>query len=141
MEARWKTQKEVEEIKQKYPAGTKICLIKMQDPYPVPPGTLGTVDFVDDQGQIHTKWKSGSSLALEIDVDEFEIVHPQRVTLSWDHGPKLVRTFLRKSEAIAFVAEAKITCKEKKWFPPKVTYEDIDIADVEEIDQGGAGCI
>ena len=34
-----------------YPAGTKIRLIDMNDPYdPVPSGTIGTVACVDDAG-------------------------------------------------------------------------------------------
>lgn len=38
------------------------------------PGTIGTIDYVDDIGQIHMRWKTGSSLALNIGVDQFEIV-------------------------------------------------------------------
>jgi hypothetical protein len=42
----------VEGIKERYPAGTRICLESMDDPYaPVPPGTEGAVDFVDDIGK------------------------------------------------------------------------------------------
>ena len=45
------SQKQVEKIKEKYPAGTRIELIHMDDPYgPVEPGTQGTVDSVDDAG-------------------------------------------------------------------------------------------
>lgn len=61
-------------IKILYPAGTRIKLIKMNDPYAVPSGTLGTVDFIDDDGQIHMKWDNGSSLALVYNVDSFSIV-------------------------------------------------------------------
>lgn len=48
----------------------------MKDNYnPVPNGTLGVVDHVDDAGQIHVKWENGSSLALLYDEDDFEIIN------------------------------------------------------------------
>lgn len=41
----------VNEIKTMYPQGTRIELIHMDDSYaPVPSGTKGTVEFVDDMG-------------------------------------------------------------------------------------------
>ena len=42
--------------KEMYPKGTRIELIDMDDPYaPIECGTKGTVEFVDDIGQIHMK--------------------------------------------------------------------------------------
>lgn len=65
---------DVEMIKMKFPPGTRILLKKMNDPYPVPPNSIGTVDFIDDEGQIHIKWDDGhSSLAIIPGVDEFQI--------------------------------------------------------------------
>lgn len=55
-----------------YPPGTRLELIDMNDPYaPVPSGTRGTVDFVDDMAQIHMKWDNGRTLALNSDEDSF----------------------------------------------------------------------
>ena len=51
--------------------GKRILLVHMDDPYGVPETAIGTVDFVDDAGQIHVTWDSGSSLALIPAVDEF----------------------------------------------------------------------
>ena len=43
-------------IKEQYPPGTRIRLTEMRDPYaPVPSGTEGTVDFVDDACGIHMR--------------------------------------------------------------------------------------
>lgn len=63
-----------EKIKKQYPPGTRILLKRMEDPHPVPPGTKGTVRFVDDLGQIHMDWDNGSSLALVKGQDQFEII-------------------------------------------------------------------
>lgn len=55
-----------------YPPGTRILLLGMEDPYhPVPPGTRGTVDYVDDAGTIHMKWDNGSGLGICSEVDSF----------------------------------------------------------------------
>ena len=40
---------ELAALREKYPAGTKIILHHMKDPYPVPEGTIGTVQCVDDE--------------------------------------------------------------------------------------------
>ena len=62
----------IEITKTHYPKGTRIELINMNDPYaPVPSGTKGTVEFVDDMGQIHMKWDNGKTLALVPSEDRF----------------------------------------------------------------------
>ena len=64
---------EVNRIKSNYTPGTRIRLIQMDDPYsPISEGEEGTVDFVDDAGQIHMLWDCGRTLALIPDVDYFE---------------------------------------------------------------------
>ena len=65
---------EVEKIKKLFPVGTKIRLIHMDDSQAVPSGILGTVDYIDDDGQIHMNWDNGRTLALIYGVDQFEIV-------------------------------------------------------------------
>ena len=64
----------IEMIKNKYPVGTRIKLNYMDDNYSVPRGTCGTVEYVDDEGQIGMKWDNGSSLSLIYGVDSFEII-------------------------------------------------------------------
>ena len=50
-------EKRVEMLRQRYPEGTRICLDSMDnDPRPIPPGTKGIVQFVDDAGTLHCKF-------------------------------------------------------------------------------------
>ena len=61
-----------ERMKENYPPGTRIQLDHMEDPWaPVPPGTRGTVQFVDDIGQIGMKWDNGRTLSLVPGEDSF----------------------------------------------------------------------
>lgn len=67
-----KMHRQAEICKKAYPKGTRLLLENMNDPFaPVPPGTKGTVDFVDDAGQIHMKWDNGRTLALVPGEDSF----------------------------------------------------------------------
>ena len=52
----------VENIRSEYPAGTRIRLVKMDDPQAPPVGTKGTVIGVDDAGSLIMEWENGSGL-------------------------------------------------------------------------------
>jgi len=65
----------VERYREKYPAGTEVELIYMDDPCTyMHAGLKGVVDFVDDACQIHCRWENGSGLALIPGVDKFRVV-------------------------------------------------------------------
>lgn len=69
------SRQQVERIKQQYPMGTRIELIHMDDPYaPIESGTKGTVECVDDAGNIHLLWDNGRTLALVPGEDQFKII-------------------------------------------------------------------
>ena len=62
-------------LRRKYPKGSKVKLIQMDDPYTtIPNGTIGTVPKVDDAGTIHVNWETGSSLGVVYGVDKCELI-------------------------------------------------------------------
>ena len=66
---------EVATLRQKYPHGTVLRLIRMVDDLnPIEPGTVGEVDFIDDAGNIHMIWRNGKTLSLIPGADEFEVL-------------------------------------------------------------------
>lgn len=65
---------EVERLKQKYRAGMRVRLIKMDDIQAPPSGTEGTIINVDDTGTIRVYWDIGSSLSIITNEDKFEIL-------------------------------------------------------------------
>ena len=64
----------VDAMRRLFAPGMRIKLMLMKDPSGVPEGTIGTVDFVDDAGQIQMSWDNGSSLALIYGEDVFQII-------------------------------------------------------------------
>ena len=56
------SQRQVEEMRTRYPKGTRIELEKMDDEQAPPIGTKGTVLCVDDTGSIMVAWDNGSRL-------------------------------------------------------------------------------
>ena len=50
-----------ERMRTHYPLGTRVQLLRMDDPYaPVPSGTRGTVTHVADMGQLQMRWVIGA---------------------------------------------------------------------------------
>ena len=85
---------QAERYKEMYPPGTRTELISMDDPYsPVPPGTRGTVQYVDDASQIGMKWDDGRTLSLIPGEDSFrkltpeELAEEQNKNMNEDTGP------------------------------------------------------
>lgn len=64
----------VQMLRKKYPVGTRVQLIEMDDVQAPPIGTKGTVQGVDDTGSIMVHWDNGSGLHVIYGVDKCKIV-------------------------------------------------------------------
>lgn len=56
-------------LRERFPRGARVELVKMDDPQAPPIGTKGTVLGVDDIGSIMVAWDSGGSLNVVYGVD------------------------------------------------------------------------
>ena len=55
----------IERLRKTYPAGTRVELVSMKDPYTkLMPGEQGTVQFIDDIGTVFVNWDCGSGLGV-----------------------------------------------------------------------------
>ena len=66
--------KKIQRIKEQYPRGTRIRLHSMSGETDMSSGLIGTVDFVDDAGQLQMTWDNGRTLALVPGEDSFSAV-------------------------------------------------------------------
>ncbi|MFW5872260.1 MAG: DUF4314 domain-containing protein [bacterium] len=68
----------LEEIKQMYPVGSRVKLLKMDEDIRASEliGTEGEVKSVDDMGTIHVLWDKGFKLGVLYGEDEIEVVEP-----------------------------------------------------------------
>ena len=71
---RFPSREQIAALRERYPRGTRVELLGMDDPQAPPTGTMGEVMGVDDAGQILVRWETGSSLNLISGIDSFRIV-------------------------------------------------------------------
>ena len=66
----------LEHIRKQYPAGTRVELIHMNDPWNtrLHEGCRGTIVAVDDIGTIHVAWDCGSSLGVVYGEDSCKVM-------------------------------------------------------------------
>lgn len=65
-------------LREAFPEGTRVKLLKMEDIQAPPVGTEGTVKYVDDKGNIHIQWDTGSTLGAVYDEDIVITISPKR---------------------------------------------------------------
>lgn len=60
----------VEQLRQRYPKGTRVELVYTSDPYTkLKPGDRGTVTMVDSVGTVFVDWDNGSGLGMAFGED------------------------------------------------------------------------
>lgn len=57
-------------LRERFPQGARVELLRMDDPHAPPIGTKGIVRGVDDSGSIMVAWDGGGSLHVLYGVDE-----------------------------------------------------------------------
>lgn len=60
---------ELKSLRDRYPAGTRVELLPMDDVQAPPIGTKGTVTGVDDTGSLLVNWDNGSGLNVIYGID------------------------------------------------------------------------
>jgi hypothetical protein len=84
----------VERLRKEYPAGCRIVLDEMDDPYTkIPLGSQATCQGVDDAGNILVPGTTGSSLSIAYGADRCHKVRTEeeaKITLEWygKHQPR-----------------------------------------------------
>ncbi len=56
--------KTLAQLREQFPRGTRVELVKMDDPQAPPIGTKGTVRGVDDIGSVMVAWDNGCGLSV-----------------------------------------------------------------------------
>lgn len=107
---------ELDALREKYPKGCRVELVKMDDPYrKMPSGMEGVVEGVDDIGTIHVRWSNGSHLGIAYGEDECRKVAGDReVTVE-----ELLRRY--------------ISCRKVFHFMTPAGYVDLTAQDAEKI--------
>ena len=70
---RFPSKEQITVLRERYPRGTRVELLGMDDPQAPPMRTMGEILGLDDAGQLLVRWATGSSLSLIPSVDSFRI--------------------------------------------------------------------
>lgn len=90
----------VERVRRDYPVGTRVELVKMDDPQAPPVGTHGTVIGVDDTASLLMRWDAGGSLSVVYGEDIVRKLDAVRITCNgktetWDSRDEAARFYVR----------------------------------------------
>lgn len=104
----------LERLRKEYPAGARVELVHMNDPYntKLSSGARGTVVSVDDIGTIHVWWDCGSSLGIVYGEDACRKLDSVRVVCdgnrkTWEQRIDAIRFYKQKAETTTGVEKEK----------------------------------
>ena len=80
------TKEQLEALRSRYPAGTRVELLQMDDVQAPPIGTKGTVTGVDDTGSLMVNWDNGSGLNVIYGIDRVRKVVKEQILAIRDTG-------------------------------------------------------
>lgn len=79
MDNRFPTRETIDRLREQYPAGTRVELVSMNDPYTnLRPGDKGSVSAIDDTGTIFVDWDKGSALGIVYGEDSVRRIEQER---------------------------------------------------------------
>ena len=111
----------VEQLRRDYPAGCRVVLDSMDDPYTkLPIGGQGVCLGVDDAGNILVSWDCGSSLSVAYGVDRCHRIASEsemKTTAEWlakriqapTHCPRCGRPAVETNRLLALSRRADVT--------------------------------
>ena len=108
------TKETLDRIRKEYPAGARVELVHMNDPYNTKlfPGASGTVVSVDDIGTVHVRWDRGSSLGVVYGEDvcrklDYVTIVCDGNSKTWDQRIDAIRFYKQKAETTTRVEKEK----------------------------------
>lgn len=105
-------------IREQYPVGSRIKLREMgSDPNPVKPGSMGTLEAIDDMGTFHVKWDDGRGLGLVMGEDSFSVLPPPTQTLKL-YMPMTVSYYTEDDDG--YEVEIDLDAREAVEYAPQV---------------------
>ncbi len=115
----------VDMLREMYPKGMRVQLDMMDDdPYPIPSGTKGTVQGVDDAGQIMMKWDNGRTLSLIWDKDWFHKIEMEGESVAQRY-PLLFGSAIDGNRRLHNIQEvAEFICKHGQYGDVRITTND-----------------
>ena len=106
---------QLDALRERYPQGCRVELVRMDDPYrEMPLGLKGVVTGVDDSGSIHVDWQNGSSLAVIFGEDKCRKIEDGEVTVG-----ELLRRY--------------VSCRKEFHFMTPAGFVDLTAQDAEKV--------